>query len=229
MRTDLPATWFRLYAEFATDPKVQMLSETDQRRFLMVMCLRCCNGTVTLLDSEIAFQLRISDEDWQTTKNVLYKKGLIDSEAKPCKWESRQFDSDTSNARVAKHRALQKEKQPKKRNTDVTLPKQKSNAPETETETEKSNTAPTGFGLFYQAYPKKVARPDAEKAFKTQKINGELPVILADIENRLSSGEWVPSKEKRQFIPNPASYLNKRRWEDEAMFEKSSGVIAGAI
>ena len=29
--------WFRMYAEFATDPKVQMLSEADQRRYIMLL------------------------------------------------------------------------------------------------------------------------------------------------------------------------------------------------
>jgi len=215
MRTDLPATWFRLYAEFATDPKVQMLSEIDQRRFLMICCLRCCNGSVTLQDSEVAFQLRISEAEFATTKNTLLEKGLIGSDGKPTKWESRQFDSDTSNARVAKHRALQKEKIAGKRNATVTLPKRKRNALETETETETETDAPDGFDLFYKTYPKKVGKPAAAKAFKTQKINGELPSILADIEKRIQGFDW--QKENGQFIPNPATYLNQRRWEDNPM------------
>lgn len=56
--------WFRMYAEFATDPKVQMMSEADQRRFVMLLCLRCSNDDVTLHDDEVAFQLRISNDEW---------------------------------------------------------------------------------------------------------------------------------------------------------------------
>jgi len=70
-------TWFRLYAEFATDPKVQMLSEADQRRYIMLLCLRCSNGAVTLQDTEVAFQLRISNEEWSITKASLMDKGRI--------------------------------------------------------------------------------------------------------------------------------------------------------
>ncbi len=33
--------WFRLYHEFSADPKVQMLSEADQRRYIMLLCMRC--------------------------------------------------------------------------------------------------------------------------------------------------------------------------------------------
>ena len=68
--------WFRMYAEFATDPKVQMMSEADQRRFVMLLCLRCSNDDVTLHDDEVAFQLRISNEEWAATKAVFVAKNL---------------------------------------------------------------------------------------------------------------------------------------------------------
>lgn len=100
--------WFRMYAEFASDPKVQMLSETDQRRYIMVLCIRC-NGDVTLQDEEVAFQLRISNDEWSKTKAVLAAKNLIDDGNKPTAWDKRQFSSDSSAARVAKHRQSKKE------------------------------------------------------------------------------------------------------------------------
>jgi len=118
--------WFRMYSEFANDPKVQRLSETDQRRFVMLLCIRCSNGDVTLQDEDVTFQLRISDEEWQATKVALLSKNLIGKDNKPSAWEKRQFSSDTSAARVAKHRALHNEQS----NGDVTLPKRKSNVPE---------------------------------------------------------------------------------------------------
>ena len=84
--------WFRMYSEFATDPKVQMMSESLQRRFVMLLCLRC-NVTetlqetkiVTISDDEIAFQLRISDEEWEQTKAVFIAKNLIDEHNNPVK------------------------------------------------------------------------------------------------------------------------------------------------
>lgn len=101
--------WFRMYGEFATDPKVQMMSEADQRRFIMLLCLRCSNGDVTLHETEIAFQLRISNEEWATSKALFLAKGLIDEDCRPVAWERRQFRSDSSRARVAAHRAKQKQ------------------------------------------------------------------------------------------------------------------------
>lgn len=75
--------WFRMYHEFATDPKVQMLSEQDQRRFVMLLCLRCGNGDVTLHDAAVAFQLRIGNDAWAETKARLVGSGLIGEDNKP--------------------------------------------------------------------------------------------------------------------------------------------------
>lgn len=119
--------WFRMYHEFATDPKVQMLSEADQRRFVMLLCMRCCNGDVTLQDDAIAFQLRVTDEEWAATKTRLVAKGLIDENAKPLAWDKRQYASDSSKIRVARHRE-------RKRNEHVTQVKRYSNALDTDTE-----------------------------------------------------------------------------------------------
>lgn len=138
MHTDKPAQWFRMYAEFATDPKVQMLSEIDQRRYLMLCCLRCGNGDVTLHETEIAFQLRISEQEWAKTKVTLVTKNLVTERGWPVTWEKRQQTSDSSAARVARYR----EKKKQERNGDVTLQKRSGNVLEIEKEKEKENTKP---------------------------------------------------------------------------------------
>lgn len=100
--------WFRLYAEFASDHKIQMMSEAFQRRFVMLLCLRCSNGDVTLQDEEVAFQLRISNDDWLETKASFVAKNLIDKSNRVIAWERRQFVSDSSADRVARHRERKK-------------------------------------------------------------------------------------------------------------------------
>lgn len=104
--------WFRMYSEFATDPKVQMMSEQDQRRLVMLFCMRC-NGDVTLHETHIAFHLRITIEEWRKTKEVFIANGFIDSDNKLLNWDKRQYRSDSSLERVRKHRSI-------KRNGDVT-------------------------------------------------------------------------------------------------------------
>lgn len=128
--------WFRMYSEFSHDPKVQMLSEAMQRRYIMIMCMRCGNGLVTLHETEIAFHLRITDQELAETKALFISKGFIDSGWNLLNWEKRQMLSDTSNARVAKHRALSKAKQETACNVTDLLLKQKCNALDTDTDTD---------------------------------------------------------------------------------------------
>jgi hypothetical protein len=78
----------------------------------------------------------------------------------------------------------------------------------------KNNNTDGDFDKFYSAYPRKVAKPAAIRAFKKIKPNHELlNAILKDIEMRKKSREWL--KSGGQFIPYPATYLNQRRWEDK--------------
>lgn len=71
-----------------------------------------------------------------------------------------------------------------------------------------------GFRAFWAAYPKRVAKDAASKAFSKamDRITEDDPlsVILAGIERAL------PGWEDAQFIPHPTTWLNQGRWEDEA-------------
>ncbi|AXT46378.1 hypothetical protein [Chromobacterium rhizoryzae] len=121
--------WFRLYGEFATDPKIQMMNESMQRRFIMLLCMRCSNGDVTLQDCEVAFQLRITDEEWSETKSVFIAKGFIDECNNILHWNKRQYVSDSSAERVRKHR--ESKRSTSKRGCNVTV-----TPPDTDTDTE---------------------------------------------------------------------------------------------
>lgn len=81
--------WFRMYHDFATNPKVQMLSEDDQRRFAMLIFLDTPDGGTPLEDYEVAFQLRIEGEDWSHTKKTLLVNGLIDEDNRPMRRKKR--------------------------------------------------------------------------------------------------------------------------------------------
>lgn len=101
-------TWFRLYTEFASDPKVQLLDETLQRRFIMLLCLAGAGVTPTSDVSEVDFLLRIGVSECERTRSILVSKGLIDENWFPKKWTKRQFESDSSTERVKRFRKRQK-------------------------------------------------------------------------------------------------------------------------
>lgn len=100
--------WFRLYQEFATDPKVQSMSEAMQRRLIMLMCLRCSNVLETLQEQDICFALRIDETQLSETKTLFMKKGFMDEDWNLLNWDKRQKPSDSSTSRVQKHRATKK-------------------------------------------------------------------------------------------------------------------------
>lgn len=70
------------------------------------------------------------------------------------------------------------------------------------------------FEIFWKAYPKKVGKGAAEKAFAKAKPDDALTEkMLSAVEAAKRSSQW--RKDGGQYIPNPATWLNQKRWEDE--------------
>lgn len=69
------------------------------------------------------------------------------------------------------------------------------------------------FEIFWNAYPTKVGKQPARKAFDKVKIPVE--TLVAAIERQKCSSQW--SKDGGQYIPNPATWLNQGRWQDEIL------------
>jgi len=73
---------------------------------------------------------------------------------------------------------------------------------------------PTDFDVFWARYPKKVGKGGAQSAWnKIKKPSETLDAIIASLEWQKQSDQWT--KENGQYIPNPSTYLNQKRWEDE--------------
>lgn len=68
------------------------------------------------------------------------------------------------------------------------------------------------FNKFWGAYPKKVSKTTAEKSFKKLKVDDELLIkMINSLEVHKQSKQW----QDKQYIPNPSTWLNQKRWEDE--------------
>lgn len=70
------------------------------------------------------------------------------------------------------------------------------------------------FDKFWQAYPRKVSKKEAQKSWK--KINPSLELfekILKALEMVKQTEQW--KKDNGKFIPYPATWLNQERWTDE--------------
>lgn len=77
-----------------------------------------------------------------------------------------------------------------------------------------------GFDAFWAAYPKKKSKGQALSAWKKLKPDSSLQVvILKAIEAQKRSPDW--QKDKGQYIPYPATWLNAMAWEDEVPTEQN--------
>ena len=74
----------------------------------------------------------------------------------------------------------------------------------------------TLFDPFWLAYPRKVGRDAANRAFTKRKPNAELlKTMLAAITTQSKSKQWADG-----YIPNPATWLNEGRWMDGGVVAK---------
>lgn len=70
------------------------------------------------------------------------------------------------------------------------------------------------FSRFWAAYPRKVGKQAAKKSWSRLHPSEELTqAILQAVEAQKQSRQW--RENNGQFIPNPATWLNQGRWEDE--------------
>jgi len=73
------------------------------------------------------------------------------------------------------------------------------------------------FESFYSSYPRKVAKPQAKKAWSKNKC------VLAEVIPALE--QHKKTWKDPQFVPYPATWLNQRRWEDETIVKQDSSVF----
>ena len=77
-----------------------------------------------------------------------------------------------------------------------------------------------GFKEFWDVYPRKVGRANAEKAFSKASQSVGVDKILDAVRPYAKS---VSHKEKK-FIPHPATWLNQGRWDDDIEIEQNNNI-----
>lgn len=86
------------------------------------------------------------------------------------------------------------------------------------TKKQKTETS-SRFEEFYSEYPKKRARVKAESIWKRKKLDMRADELIADVRRRKREDRrWLDG-----FIPDPTTYLNQERWEDEIERPKPTG------
>jgi hypothetical protein len=79
------------------------------------------------------------------------------------------------------------------------------------------------FDEFWSAYPRKIAKAVARKAFAKLTEQQQLDACKAIDDH---NAYWQTKETELEFIPHPATWLNQERWEDELVIEPKKEKIS---
>lgn len=98
--------------------------------------------------------------------------------------------------------------------------------PESRIQNPESNQEDRGsaFEMFWESYPKKVGKAAAKKAFA--RVNVDVGVLIDAVNRHKLSSQWC--RDGGMYIPNPATWLNQERWNDQLDTNMGRKVPAGA-
>lgn len=201
--------WFRLYTEFATDPKVQGISEEMQRRLIMLFCLQGNGSLETLNEEDLSFALRVSKIQLQETKELFIQKKFIDKRWRVLNWEKRQCRSDVSTERVRAFRTRKKNDN----ETDETVSETFQKRDETVSET-------VGNGLRGEERRKEEIREEEEEEEKLEKKKTRFRASSTKRGTSLSV-HFMVTDEHREYaakngLPNPDGEIEAFRQHHSA-------------
>lgn len=187
--------------------KTERLSDQELGRLVRALCVYSETGERQELTGRESLAFDFMAEDIDRAKKAYKKK----CDTNRHNVERRYTTVDDGNERIpsptksTKDKNKQKEKENQKEYTGDIPPE-----------------SPPAFDRFWAAYPKKAGKGAAQAAFR--RITGvPVDVMLFAIEQQRHSRQW--QEDNGRFIPNPATWLNQRRWEDEPGEPQSSGNI----
>lgn len=162
-----------------------------------------------LLDEEVIYIYR----DWLCQKRMIKDAELSDSRAKAGK-QGMQNRYNQSNE-FCYNKALNKTPNKNATNSENETENEGEAENEGEGEVSKELTIQEKrFDEFWKLYPKKQGKGAARRCWVRIKPDTELfETIIKAVMDAKMSEQW--QKERGQFIPNPATWLNQSRWEDE--------------
>jgi hypothetical protein len=150
-----------MYTDLAFNRKVQQLSEADQRRYVMLLCLHSAGRFEGATAADMAFDLRISRDDMEASLQRLRDARLIEEDGTIHGWGERQFVSDISTERNRKWR-----EKVRTRDGDATSPRRRGGVSatpsESDSESESDTDSETDTHSEARACPSRCASPEED-------------------------------------------------------------------
>lgn len=221
--------WIKMRIDLQTHPKVvRILSATESDKFRVIGGLHavwCVFDTHTQDGVLDGYTAKTLDHiiGWDGFSVAMIDVGWL--EETPQGLVMPEFSEH--NGKSAKRRGEDQKRKRETRNCPQSVRKvsaEDADKKRTREEKEKNITpySPPRFDDFWEKYPKKVAKVDCKKKWKAKRLDEKADEIISDIEKRIALHRpWVEG-----FIPNPLTYINQQRWEDEMELVKTGGNVA---
>jgi hypothetical protein len=209
--------WFKLWCSALDDPDLDNLELSDFARWVKLGALVKRHGTAGSLTlsppaRSMCAMFHVPDFDALMLVMTLLphvhvrrENGAVSSETIATvsfhNWAK--YQGDFSTRRVIKFRAMKRSRGEEKRRDEMRGDEKRSTSP----------VVPSDggdFDRFWASYPKRVGKHAARRAWQTHARTTPLETILTAL---AAQAEWL-GREGGKFIPNPATWLNQRRWED---------------
>lgn len=225
--------WFRFYDCALDDPKVQRLPDRLFKAWVNLLCLASRNAGRLPDLPDVAFALRMSDEDAIDIINDLAAAELIDGDDDgyfPHNWKGRQFSSDNDET-AAERKRKQRDREAAERAKRVTsqnvtrdqsqdVTRTEQNRAETEQIDSGATSAPipiskfeNEFSAWWLAYPRREGsnpRKPALRSYVSARRKGataeEMLGGLAAYSATVAHGS--------PYVAQAVTWLNQERWKD---------------
>jgi hypothetical protein len=237
-------TWLRLWHDMPNDPKWRTIARVSKQSIpeviavyvhLLVIASNATERGRTQPNENEDIASALDMETEQVDSIVAAMQGRVLDGDMLTGWSKRQVEREDGAAERSK-RWREAQKEAKRTQPNATERKQthseRKQTPDTDTDTDKTLSAKqpalvAGFDEFWDRYPKKVGKGAAETAWKKAKVNGHLSDVLSALDNQKRSEQWA--KDGGQFIPNPSTWINQRRWEDVLPVAGNSAMSADEL
>lgn len=191
---DRKPIWIKLHRDLLNDYEFMMLQDDSKMLapLLWLLASEYQSGIIMAHIDKIAFRLHIDVER--------LKKALIDL------INTDFFEADAEMMGVLTGSDIKMEQVASKMVQNACVEKRR--------EEKRIYAQEDDFEIFWSAYPKKLSKGKAEKAFKKNyKEMPDIKDLVAILEEKKKSLQWM--KEKGQFIPYASTWLNAKGWLDE--------------
>ncbi len=218
METDI--RWIKISVNLFSDDKIRLIRAMEHGNEMILIWLQLLllagrvnqDGLLILSNTEVPYteemmasQFDVDLSTVHTALDVFRQFGMIeilDDIYHITNWSKHQ--SVDSMERIREQNRERKQAERERKRTRTTHP----------ADVAEKSLIQKRFDRFWKVYPKKVGKGAAEKAFAKYKPTEELTeTMIKAVEAAKRSTAWL--REGGQYIPNPATWLNQRRWEDE--------------